>query len=291
MLLFKYSFHSFDNKQLVDLYARFFPKLNQSLVNLIGFFGFSSGNSLLSARGMFSTIAIIGTIVLFWTTFKSLCQTTAQNESINKPIEHQFMIVFFIISVIFNIFVFIIVDEDITGRYFIPFMVLYIPLVAILFEYTEKSFGNLKHMAVVSGIVLFIFAQSYLNFQNIAMHDINSIRKSHIQYLLDNRLNFGFATFWNANVTTELTNGKIEFVVLNPDINQFHIHNWLSPIKHPNSTNHLEESFLLLSRVEWEQVQAAKLSFSQIQPDYKDSNFIIIRYPSAEIIHLEVLDN
>ena len=121
--------------------------------------------------------------------------------------------------------------------------------------------------------------------------------KQYIQYLLDNRLDYGFATFWNANVTTELTNGKIELAGLepdglNPDTNlRFNIQRWLNPVKFHNPLYHQGESFLLLTRAEWELAKAAERPFSQLQPDYEDDGFIIIRYPSSEIIHRKVLDN
>ncbi|MDR0472886.1 MAG: hypothetical protein LBH43_04355 [Treponema sp.] len=296
LLHFWYSFHSFENMGLVNLYTEFFPKLSQSLVCLTGFFGLSIGSSLLSARGLFSIAAIIGTILLFWTLFKSTRQAKLQNNMMAQKAEYQFMQVFFIVSAIFNIFVFIVVDEDIKDRYFIPFMVLYIPLTAILFEHTEKLYGHLKRTALVTGIVLFIFGQAYLTFQNLAGWDRNTVRKGYMQYLLDNQLGYGFANFSNANVTSELTNGRIELVGLAPDglesgKAQFRIHNWLNPVKFSNPFYYQGESFLLLTRAEWEQAKMAGRPFAELQADYEDAFFTVKRYPSATIIHREVLDN
>ncbi|MDR1802162.1 MAG: hypothetical protein LBQ94_01020 [Treponema sp.] len=296
-LHFWYSFHSFDNMRLENLFVQFFPKLGQSLVSLAGFFGLSTGSSLLSAHGLSSVIAITGTFLLFQAVLKSIRHFRMQEDTTNKQAECQFIPVFFIVSVIFNIFVFILVDEGIMGRYFIPFMVLYIPLAAILFQHTEKRYNYLKRVALISGIVLFIFGQSYLNFQGLSGGDSNTARKGYIQYLLDNRLDYGFATFLNANVTTELTDGKIEVAGLepeglNPDTHHlFSFNNWLIPARFYNSSYHQGESFLLLTRAEWEMVKATERPLSQLQPDYEDDGFIIIRYPSAEIIHREVLDN
>jgi len=286
LLHFWYSFHSFESMCLVDLYTEFFPKLGQSLASLAGFFGLSTGSSLLSARGIFSVIAIIGTFILFWAVIKSFRQQT----------EYQFIPVFFIIFVIFNLFIFIVVDEKITSRYFVFFMVFYIPLIAILFEYAEKFYGTLKRTALVFGIVLFIFGKTYLNIQDMAGLNKNSVRTGYIQYLFDTKLDYGFASYWNANVTTELTNGKIELAGLkidgsDPDKSvQFHISNWLIPVKFYNPSFHQGESFLLLTRAEWELAQRAERPFARLVPDYEDNDFIIIRYPSAEIIHREVLD-
>jgi len=297
LLHFKYAFYSFDTMRLADLYTDFFQKLGQSFVSLAEFFGLFAGGSLLSAQGLFSVIAIIGTFLLFWTVIKSCRQTNIQNNTILQFTKCQFMTVFFIVSVIFNIFVFIVVDGDITNRYVIPFMALYIPLTAILFEHIKELYGHLKRTAIIFGIVLFICGQGYLNFQNMAGQDKNTIRKGYIQYLSDNKLDYGFATFWNANVTTELTNGKIELAGLESDgldpykSVRFHIAGWLNPVKFYNPSFHQGNSFLLLTRTEYELAQKTERSFTWLEPDYKDNDFIIIRYPSAEIIHCEVLNN
>ena len=127
---------------------------------------------------------------------------------------------------------------------------------------------------------------------------MNSVRKGYIQYLLDNKLDYGFATRWNANVTTELSNGKIELAGLEElkelkpaGTDQFYIIPFLNPMKFFNPSFHQGESFLLLTRDEWELAQMTGRSFTRLVPNYEDNNFIIIRFPSAEIIHREVLDN
>ncbi|GBU28702.1 hypothetical protein R84B8_02262 [Treponema sp. R8-4-B8] len=296
LLHFWYSFHSHENMRLTDLYVDFFPKLGQCFVCFAGFFGLFPGSSLLSAQGIFSVIAIIATFLLFWAVIKS-CRQKVQNNAMLQSAEYQFTPYFFIVSAIFNIFIFILVDEDVTDRFFIPFMVLYIPLIAIFFEHAEKFYGYLKRAAVILGIILFICGQCYLNLQNMAGRDINSVRKGYIKYLLDNQLDYGFATSLNANVTTELTNGKVELASLKPDglnpdkSTQLQLSSWLISVKFFNPSFHHGESFLLLSRAEWDMAQKAGRPFTLLDTNYEDNNFIVIRYPSAEIIHREVLDN
>ena len=141
--------------------------------------------------------------------------------------------------------------------------------------------------------MLFILGQSYIHFQSMARQNSNIKREGYIHYLLDNQLEYGFATFWNANVTTELSNGKIEMVGLNPDPDNpnFHIFRWLNQVQLIDPSYHLGETFLLVSQSEWEWAQKAGGSFTQIQPDYKDDAFIVIRYHSVQIVHQDVLNN
>jgi len=284
VLQLKYKFQSFDTMCLDDLWFKFFPKLGQSIVSLAGFFGLGTGKPLLSVYGMLSILVIIGTVILFWYVFISCIRI--------KTIEYQYMTVFFAVAVLSNIFIFIIAEGVITVRYFIPFMVLYIPLLAILFNYTNM-YSYLKRTAIICGIMLFIVGQSYIHFQSMTGLNSNTIRKGYIQYLLDNQLEYGFATFWNANVTTELSNGKIEMVGfhrdgLDPD-KQLYIYHWLNQVQLIDPSYHLGETFLLVSQSEWEQAQTTGRSFTQMQPDFIDDDFIVIRYPSVWIVYQEVL--
>ena len=132
-------------------------------------------------------------------------------------------------------------------------------------------------------------------FSLLINYNINSERKEYINFLDKNDLHFGFATFWNANVTTELSHGKIRIAGLEPSglepDNRFNIQGWLNPVKYYDPSFHQGESFLLLTRDEWELAKLTGREFSLLKPDYYDSNFIIIRYPSAQIIHNDVLDN
>jgi hypothetical protein len=290
--------------RLDNLWANITQKLGECLVSLAGFFGLSSGASLLSAQGIFSVFAILGTITLFIVSIKAMNRpflTKGDGMKSDSGIDTRFIYQLFVISAIFNIFVFIIVDEPVTQRYFIPFMVLYIPLVCIIFTNMETGVSSLRRIALISGITLFIFGQGCLNFQSMVRQDVNSIRKGYIEYLETAQLDYGFASFWNANVTTELCNGQIEiagldFNVLNEDALNIRIFPWLNPTKYFDSSYHKgKESFLLLTRDEWNLANSKGSSFTSFTsftervPDYADDHFIVIKYGSTENVYQEVL--
>ena len=286
LLHFGYSFKSFTNLRIDDLFTYFFPKLGRCLATVAAFFGVYARSPVFSVRGFFSIAAAALTFILLLLTFKLF--------RLRKSREYMFMPVFFAVSLLFNIFVFVIVNQPIIDRFFIPLLILYIPLAAILFAHAEKSCGSLKSRALVCGIALFVIGQGCLTFQSLASADANSGRKGYIHYLLDNKLDYGFATHWNANVTTELSNGRIELAGLDARIisgtntNPFRMLDSLIPQKFFDPFYHRGESFLLLSREEWDTVRRRR-SFSALAPDYEDKQFIIIRYPSAETIHREAL--
>jgi hypothetical protein len=107
---------------------------------------------------------------------------------------------------------------------------------------------------------------------------------------LKNNLEFGFATFWNANIITELTNGNIRMTRLDqatPGSSRkpFAITKSLTPVKFLDPFYHKEESFVLLTRSEWDMARNRLGSSVRLTLDYEDNNFIIIRFPSGEVVH------
>jgi hypothetical protein len=274
--------------RLDNLYANITQKFGECVVSIAGFLGLSTGASILSAQGIFSVFAILGTIALFILSIKAMNSDTGINT--------RFVCQLFIITVISNVFIFIIVDEPVTQRYFIPFMILYIPIVCIIFKNIETGVHRLKRVAIISGIALFIFGQSFLNFQSMARQDVNSIRSGYIQYLETAKLDYGFASFWNANVTTELCNGQVEIAGLDSDglnekAQKIRIHPWLNPVKYFDSSYHKgREAFFLLTRDEWNLAKLMGRSFVEGVPDYADGHFIVIKYPLTENLYKEVLD-
>jgi hypothetical protein len=301
LLRFIYTFYSFDNMRIDNLYEIFFAKLGQNVVSLFSFFGFVSGERILSAQGITSMLAIIFTLYLLGYMPAFLMRNRIREDNRHENNQNKdnidprkFMILYFFVSLIFNIFVFQTVGEKVTLRYFIPFLILYVPLLAVLFERTEKNGTALSKTGLVAAVFLFIFTRSVLNFQELNGYDENSFRTGYIKYLSDHNLEFGFSGFLNANVTTELTNGKIRIAGLEPDGlkqgSQFKIQGWLNPKAFYERSYYDGESFLLLTRDEWEAARQTGRSFVKKTPDYDDGKFIIFRYPSAAIIHDTILD-
>ena len=286
LLSFRYSFMPYDTMKMDDLLYNLLPKLSQCFVYFAYFFGFSAGVPLLSLRGISGIAAIAAAVLLLWA-------LSCKARRLNLKGSHRFMSLYFTTLILVNFFVFIIADAPIISRYFFPFMIFYVPLAAILLEQAEGRLSALRHRVLACALLFFVMGQGCVNYNILAVKDINANRKGYVKYLLDNGLDYGFATFWNANVTTELSNGGIEIAGLAAGApsgsggRQFRILDMLLPVKFFDPLYHSGESFLLLTRDEWETARA----FPNLKPDYEDGSFVIIRYPSAEVIHRDVLGN
>ena len=73
--------------------------------------------------------------------------------------------------------------------------------------------------------------------------------------MIDQNINVGYSTFWNANITTEMTNGEIKILPINSE-SDLVIYKWLTPRDFYYDDRQIDElSFILLSRQEAEQVR------------------------------------
>ena len=282
-----YSFVSYNDIIIDNLQIYFSQKLNKIFLGIVDFFGFYTRAKLFSIHGIFSIIAIIAAVIILWFVYRTLRKARSENTP-------HFLSIFFAVSFVFNVFVFTVFDLDVTTSYFIPFMILFIPLMAIFFEHAEKTYKPIKANVIVCVVVAFIVGQGAINVINLTNRDINSERKGYIQYLLENDLKFGYASQSNANVTTELTNGKVEAAVISlnydriKNIHEFKIIEQIMPKKYLDPHYHKGESFILMTEREWDWINYDDIISKS--PDYQDKKYVIIRYPSVEALSLEALN-
>lgn len=85
-------------------------------------------------------------------------------------------------------------------------------------------------------------------------------------FLIKNDLNLGYATYWNANILTEITNGKLSIAPLKAK--EFAKYEWLTSKTLVNEAAHQENTFVLLTLAEqetfdigWEYVESAQQVF------------------------------
>jgi hypothetical protein len=278
LLHFKYQFNSQDDTRFDVLSDTLLQKLSKCIYCLAEYFGLLQEQLLLSARGIFGVLAMFFTAALFIFAFKKVR---------SGNLITGFTSLFFISATAFNMFLLVVTDDSVTARYLIPSLVFYLPLCAMLFDWTEHTKTALKHIVVLSFIFLFVCGQAYLNFNDLSRSDSNTIRKGYIEYLETNNIMFGFAID-GPHVTTELTNGKIEGVNLH---DKLHISQMLNKKSSFNPSNYPGKAYLLLTHREWEQYTDDGKPWTQYHPDYEDSNFIVLVFSSAEIMYAEVLEN
>jgi hypothetical protein len=279
VLHFFYNFHSHHGASTIDLSGIFFQKLGDLLYNFIVFLGYTANAKFMSPPGIFNFVIVIAAFVIFYEAVKIIKNRRGGAVS---SVNVSFMM-FFIVSIVYHIILIQILDETST-RYMIPVQVLYIPALAVIFEFVKKSMTQRKAAIFITVITFVLTCNSMIKLYFLPEGDSTVHRKDSISYLEENNLRFGFASFWNANVITELTNGRIETLSLDPD--DYHkINVWLYPLAYKDPGYHKGETFLLLTYDEWlsDEVLSSRV------PDYRDDNFVIFRYPSASRVFEELI--
>ena len=131
-------------------------------------------------------------------------------------------------------------------------------------------------MVFVQGVA---YMYSYNNF------DGNVEQREILKVLEDNDYKNGYASFWNGNVYTELSNGEIEFWVFQDtdleNVQSFdELYQWLQ-IKDHMSNKPSGKVFVLLSNEEYKSTPLKKY-LNEDNVIYNSGNYIIFGYDSYE---------
>ena len=150
-----------------------------------------------------------------------------------------------------------------------------IPLLAVFMNGVERA-SNLFRLCILS-IIVYALVNGTVVLNDAIKHNNSKNRYAVNRYLIDQNINVGYSTFWNANVTTEMTNGEIKILPINSE-SDLVIYKWLTPRDFYYDDRQIDElSFILLSRQEAEQVQDIPL-YQNGQIGYMDSSFVVYTF-------------
>ncbi|EPF27218.1 hypothetical protein HMPREF1221_00022 [Treponema socranskii subsp. paredis ATCC 35535] len=128
--------------------------------------------------------------------------------------EHkQIFLIITIVMIILNFFV--IIHTEFAGRYFVPSLVYCIPCFALFLE--NKTLSSWKKYCVGVAVSITLIAASFITYIDVLTYDGNRDKIAVCQFLNKN-YTFGYATFWNANIFTFMTDGRIEISNLETDV-------------------------------------------------------------------------
>ena len=191
-------------------------------------FGFREGHSMLSLMGILSIAGIFAGCYCVFLTLQHFFRHT-QAHDIRKSIVQ----IFSLCVAAINIFIFII-----SGKYYPYHYVLYLVVLfpwAILLLTTDLIHlpRNLhllqarKLLAVLS--ILILFANGFINvlyfngnpeydqlYEGLAIQEKDKVStmKDVSAFLLENGYDIGYATYWNNNILTEITDGRLRMVAV-----------------------------------------------------------------------------
>ena len=110
--------------------------------------------------------------------------------------------------------------------------------------------------------------------------DKNAEEKQVAKFLAEEEYEFGYATYWNANIMTELTNGYVEVANVQ-DVDSMSMFYWSSPAMYYQEGYHQGKTFLLLTTeelVKYEDSDVVRIG----EKIYEDNGYVVYHYDAVE---------
>lgn len=268
-----YNFHSYDRLLFTNIDD--FDAFSEVIVGHIKIFGYTSDVQFISLNGIANVLSMffIGCLIYI------LCIMIKKFDSYD--IRCRIIIAYFICAVSFNAFVFIF--SNLYGeRYMLPYMLFFTVILTIYLSKTCVHHTVKKLFYVIFSVVFIL--NGVLQYRDLIEAEADDGRNRAAQFMVDKGYDFGYATFWNANVFTELTNGKVE--IRNVHIQQWETlgyEHWLMEKKNENRLSD-KPIFVLM---DYEQYAAnADLEFLQDEYRVYDSGgYMIFEYKNTEELY------
>ncbi len=254
-------------------------QLSRIMEGLLELLGYSQDVKLFSLQGI-RNIAVLLLLLLFLLIFIKIVSSKTLS------CEKRFTALFFISSFLISSATFVLLDRY-TSRYYIPVLTAAVLAVAIYLQEEEKE---LDRIFIGGGCIAAALIIGLLVWKEYAFdcRDNRNNREDVLAYLLDNDLTFGYATFWNGNVLTELSNGEVEVAGVST-INKDSIgyHQWLTFAKYHEPGYHEGKVFILLAQSELEAFQSTELS-KEGELAYQDSGYTVYVFQDNQPIYSRV---
>lgn len=248
-------------------------KASLLLKNLMITFGFDFYKvNFFSLRGAFNILALCIPVAAVIALRKCLKRSKGPADQ-----KQDLVLIFSVCTFLFNVAVIFFADTTFAPRYYIPVIIFYIPIFAIYLHREKlKLIRLLTCVFLLAMVGLSVYTMnSYAQSSRKNLEISSDERLGAMQYLLDNDLDFGYATFWNADIFEEFSNGELE--VANIAVSEdgvMYPFTWLTPLKYYEAGYKDGEVFVLLTKPEVETLQTT-VGINGMNKKYEDDHFVI----------------
>ena len=179
--------------------------IEKVLGGLITAFGYRSGKTVFSAALPHGAQA---GLLLVLSIYSSVC-ILRHRESYS--VGQQFVACYYLTSLLALFLVYTLTSMVFTSRYMVQTAVL--GLLPILVCFLQKEIFGKAGRSVVLGVTCFALLCGALHYNDMRKEDKTRAQRECAQFLVDNGFTQGYASFWNGNVMTELSNGVLDIWV------------------------------------------------------------------------------
>ncbi len=235
--------------------------------------GYKQGGNIFSAD--FLANATCGLIVLMM--LYSVIHVLRNHKDYNA--KEQMVAFFYLSAFVIYILMYSMTSMSYMDRYNIPIIVFGFPLIFICFGKQKEQ--KWKQLAL-AGMLLFTAGCGMIVYKDWGTVDNNAARRNVVETLVAKDYCEGYATFWNANVMTELSDGKIQvwtWLDIQDDIEDVDdIYPWLQKRSHAD-IHPSGKVFILLSTSEDEKF-TFKSVLNKDDVIYRTADYVVYGFSS-----------
>ena len=210
-----FQFQTYDTTYFIAVHEGvFMDRVQNALGELLQMFGYIENRAFLSLRGIITILAFVMIGVLGYVWVKAMGWGKAQGEAVGEASEQnlrQFTVLFAGVSLVLHLFVFIFTTSTMVDRYFIPIAIFFLLTLAIYMEWESRVFDRMAVCLVLGGCLCMAGLKTYYSF---VTNDKNETRYEVAEYLMEEGYTFGYASYWNSNIMTEVSNGALDMANL-----------------------------------------------------------------------------
>ncbi len=260
--------------------------LDQVLYGYFHHFGFRDEIKLLSVTGVLSALGVVLGIYCFIVSFYRIIRYEKE-----ANVQNTLPFVFFIAYTVVMLFIFFIVGDGYSFvLYFTPIVIWMIPIFVLEMRNVPKHLSLLNLKKILPYImVVIIFINGFVNsaflisgkifeqkYEGLGYKTYNarSYITPAVSFLQENGYDLGYAGFWNSNISTEISNGKIKMINLNMNFNDgtLYYYDWLTLKSNRSLVN--KKKFILLSVDEYNKLTKNE-ELQKCEIVYRDDYYVI----------------
>lgn len=268
-----YNFHSYDRLLFTDLND--YTALMEKLMGHLKIFGYQSDVQFLSVSGITNILSlfILGCIVFI------IVRIVKKIDEYD--IRSGVIVVYFICAAAFNAFV--LIFSNLYGeRYMLPYMLFFLVILAIYMKEFKVDVSIKKLFYVIFAVTYIV--NGLVQYKNFIKEEDYQGRNFIARLLVNKGYDFGYATFWNANIFTELTDGAVEVRNIQPqEIATLGYEHWL--MKKSNEHRRSDKPIFII--LDYEQY-ANNMDLEFLQLEYRvfdGCGYMIFEYANSDELY------
>lgn len=184
-------------------------RMENAIAEFLQLFGYIANKSFISLHGFITILAFFMVIILCYI-YSKVNNIVKKNQNRNSY-SHFFVITFLLVSLVLHLGVFIFTSSTMVDRYYIPIIIFMLPIIALYFEYMDKK---LDQYIVATMLVSCMLIMGVKSIYSLVQNDKNEERYEIVEALVSQGYTFGYASYWNSNIMTELSDGRLEMANL-----------------------------------------------------------------------------